>query len=125
MRPPFFHDDSAVRTNSGKGMSLGSGASSGSSHVRGAGGNADACLFKRLQNLVQTQQRSTFFGLVADEREARNEITVVVERTGTGKEKPRLDRVYLVERNGIQIIEPVKDPAAESLVVGVVAWVIR
>jgi hypothetical protein len=37
MRPPFFHEDSAVRTKSGNVRSPGSGASSGRTQVRGVG----------------------------------------------------------------------------------------
>jgi hypothetical protein len=83
------------------------------------------CLFDGLEHRVQTQQRLTFLGPVADLRQADHQPVVVIHRPGTGEQGAGSGGVGLAELDGTQGVQPVQDLAADPLVVGVLAGVVE
>ncbi len=58
---------------------------------------------------VQTQQRTAFFGPVADQRQRRDQFVVVFDGAGTGEKEPPPGGVGLAERDGTEVVQPVED----------------
>jgi hypothetical protein len=75
-------------------------------------------MFQKRRITFQSQETTLFLG--NDRDGARNPSCA-----GPGEEETVPRRVGLVEGLGVEVVEPIEDSAAESLVVGVVAAVVE
>jgi hypothetical protein len=87
--------------------------------------HADAGPPQGVEHRIQPQQGLPFLGPVADQRQAGDQFAVVVQRPGTSEQEGWSGEVGLAERDGPKVVQPEEDPAADPLVVGVVAWVVE